>query len=47
MDPINSLLGYGVGPRVAFLAGVVFFAVGALLLRPVVEPIRRTLDVAA
>jgi MFS family permease len=47
MDPVNSLLGYGNGPRAAFLAGVVFFGIGAILLRPVVEPVRRKIAIAA
>jgi len=40
MDVVNEVLGYGVGPRAAFLLAVGFFALGALLLRPVVEPSR-------
>ncbi|MES2210857.1 MAG: MFS transporter [Chloroflexota bacterium] len=38
MDAVNRGLGYGQGPRFAFGLAVVYFAVGALLLRPVVEP---------
>ena len=40
LDRINAALGYGVGPRWAFGLAAVYFAVGALLLRPVVEPDR-------
>ncbi|MEW5991146.1 MAG: MFS transporter [Chloroflexota bacterium] len=40
MDLVNGLLTYGDGPRAAFLLAVVYFALGALLLRPVVEPRR-------
>ncbi|MEO8468452.1 MAG: MFS transporter [Chloroflexota bacterium] len=38
MDVVNGIVGYGAGPRAAFLLAVVFFGVGAILLRPVVEP---------
>ena len=38
MDRANALLGYGLGPRLAFALAVAFFVVGAILLRPVVEP---------
>jgi MFS family permease len=38
MDIVNGIAGYGAGPRAAFLLAVVFFAFGAILLRPVVEP---------
>lgn len=41
MDIVNGLASYGDGPRAAFLLAVAYFAVGALLLRPVVEPARR------
>jgi MFS family permease len=37
MDFVNHS-SYGLGPRFAFGLAVVYFAVGALLLRPVVEP---------
>jgi MFS family permease len=40
MDLVNAMAGYGTGPRAAFLLAVVLFALGALLLRPVVEPRR-------
>ena len=46
MDMINVALGRGAGPRASFLLAVVFFALGALLLRPVVEPRRRVPSVA-
>jgi MFS family permease len=38
MDFVNGVAGYGSGPRAAFLLAVAFFVIGALLLRPVVEP---------
>jgi len=38
MDAANAVLGYGQGPRVAFGLAVAYFVIGALLLRPVVEP---------
>lgn len=38
MDVVNAAMTYGTGPRAAFLLAVVFFGLGALLLRPVVEP---------
>jgi MFS family permease len=38
MDIVNGVAGYGSGPRAAFLLAVSFFALGAILLRPVVEP---------
>lgn len=44
MDRANALLGYGQGPRLAFALAVAFFVVGALLLRPVVEPGSRRAD---
>ena len=40
MDAVNRGFSYGQGPRVAFGLAVVYFALGALLLRPVVEPRR-------
>ncbi len=40
MDATNRAFGYGVGPRLAFALAVVYFVLGALLLRPVVEPAR-------
>ena len=41
MDIVNGLTSYGDGPRAAFLLAVAYFALGALLLRPVVEPTSR------
>ena len=38
MDVVNDLANEGDGPRAAFLLAVAYFALGALLLRPVVEP---------
>lgn len=38
MDAVNTLVGVGAGPRAAFLLGVAYYAVAALLLRPVREP---------
>jgi MFS family permease len=40
MDNVNHLLGYGQGPRYAFALAVGYFVLGAILLRPVVEPKR-------
>jgi MFS family permease len=37
MDRVNELGGYGTGPRAALAVGVVCYAIGALLLRPVDE----------
>jgi MFS family permease len=37
MDRVNAAAGYGSGPRAAILVGVVAYAIGALLLRPVDE----------
>jgi Na+/melibiose symporter-like transporter len=42
--PLIDLIGGGAGPRAAMVAGVLFFVVGAVLLRPVDE--RRTEDPA-
>jgi MFS family permease len=38
MDVVNDLGSPGDGPRAAFLLAVAYFALGALLLKPVVEP---------
>jgi MFS family permease len=38
LDGINDALGYGAGPRYAFALATLYFGLGALLLRPVVEP---------
>jgi MFS family permease len=48
IDAVNQALGIGVGPRVALGLAIPLLMIGALLLRPVVEPRRtRTPDVAA
>ncbi len=38
MDAVNTVAGVGAGPRAAFLLGVAYYAVAAVLLRPVREP---------
>jgi MFS family permease len=38
LDVINGSLGYGTGPRWAFALATLYFGLGAVLLRPVVEP---------
>jgi MFS family permease len=38
IDAVNALAGYGMGPRVAYLVGVGYYLIAALLLRPVKEP---------
>jgi MFS family permease len=43
IDTLNRALGTGSGPRLEILLGIVWFALGALALRPVVEPARRGL----
>ncbi|HTS14990.1 MAG TPA: MFS transporter, partial [Candidatus Sulfotelmatobacter sp.] len=40
LDLVNRLLGFGVGPRAAFLLAAAFFMLGAIFLRPV-DPRRR------
>lgn len=40
MDAVNRAADYGQGPRFAFGLAVLYFALGAVLLRPVVEPAR-------
>lgn len=40
MDLVNAAATRGDGPRAAFLLAVAYFVIGALLLRPVVEPTR-------
>jgi MFS family permease len=42
LDLVGRQLGAGTGIRVELLFGVAYFAIGALLLRPVVEPDRRS-----
>jgi hypothetical protein len=46
MDAVNNAFGYGLGPRATMGLGLVFFAIGALLLRPVVEVRREIPSVA-
>jgi len=41
IDVVNKSLGIGTGPRLELVLGIIYFALGALALRPVVEPIRR------
>jgi MFS family permease len=41
LDYFNKQFGIGVGARAAYLIGATGFLIGALLLRPVVEPERR------
>jgi MFS family permease len=41
IDSLNRAFGLGVGERVELAFGVVYYVIGALLLRPVVEPARR------
>jgi MFS family permease len=40
MDAVNIAFGVGTGPRAAFLLGLVYYGVAAVLLRPVREPPR-------
>lgn len=40
MDAMNAAMGYGSGPRFALALAVIYYFMGALLLRPVVEPKR-------
>jgi MFS family permease len=42
IDLVNKQFGLGSGVRIELLFGVAYFALGAMLLRPVVEPDRRT-----
>jgi MFS family permease len=42
IDLVNNTLGLGTGPRAAFLLGAAYYLVAMVLLRPVVEPDRRT-----
>ena len=41
IDAVNKSAGVGAGPRLELIFGVVYFIIGGLALRPVVEPIRR------
>jgi MFS family permease len=43
LDFVNAGFGKGSGVRVEYLLGVLYFVLGAILLRPVVEPERRAL----
>jgi MFS family permease len=45
IDGVNSAAGLGTGPRVAFIVGVAFYIVAAILLRPV-DPTRHDLKAA-
>ena len=47
IDLVGKAVDAGTGIRVELLFGVAYFALGALLLRPVVEPDRRTATTAA
>ena len=40
IDTSNALIGEGVGPRMAIALSVPLLVIGALLLRPVKEPVR-------
>ena len=42
LDLFNNLFGLGTGPRAAYLLGAVYYLVAIVLLRPVVEPDRRS-----
>jgi MFS family permease len=42
IDVIDRAAGSGTGPRVELVFGVVYFVLGGLLLRPVIEPLRRS-----
>jgi MFS family permease len=41
IDIVNRTVGIGAGPRAELLLGVLYFAIGAFMLRPVIEPDRR------
>jgi MFS family permease len=41
IDAVNRSAGIGAGPRLELIFGVVYFILGAFMLRPVVEPTRR------
>jgi MFS family permease len=38
LDLVNAVAGVGAGPRAAFLLGLAYYVVAAILLRPVKEP---------
>jgi len=42
LDLFNNVFGLGTGPRAAYLLGAVYYLVAIVLLRPVVEPDRRS-----
>lgn len=42
LDLVNNTIGLGSGPRAAYLLGAVYYVVAIVLLRPVVEPDRRS-----
>ena len=42
LDLVNNIFGLGTGPRAAYLLGAVYYLVAIVLLRPVVEPDRRS-----
>jgi len=42
IDAVNKSAGIGAGPRLELIFGVVYFIVGGLALRPVLEPDRRS-----
>jgi len=44
LDLVNRSVGMGAGPRAAYLLGALYYVIGALTLRPVVEPPRRSAD---
>jgi MFS family permease len=42
LDFVNTTLGVGAGPRAVYLLGAGYYIVSMFLLRPVVEPVRRS-----
>lgn len=47
IDIVNRTVGVGAGPRLEITVGIGYFILGAILLRPVVEPDRRSVTRAA
>jgi len=47
LDLVNNVFGLGTGPRAAYLLGAAYYIVAIVLLRPVVEPDRRSATRAA
>jgi MFS family permease len=47
LDLVNNVFGLGTGPRAAYLLGAAYYLVAIVLLRPVVEPDRRSATRAA